>query len=111
MNMNLFESSPKDVTRLILVRHGRTSANQAGRIGAIKDYPLDETGKEQAARVARRLKRDFPIAVIYASPILRTKQTAQAVADEFGLGDIQFRDELKEYYFGMAADHTMEEIK
>ena len=111
MNMNLFESSPKDVTRLILVRHGRTSANQAGRIGAMKDYPLDETGKEQAARVARRLKRDFPIAVIYASPILRTKQTAQAVADEFGLGDIQFRDELKEYYFGMAADHTMEEIK
>jgi len=109
MNMNLFESSPKDVTRLILVRHGRTSANQAGRIGAMKDYPLDETGKDQAARVAQRLK-DFPISTIYSSPILRTKQTAQAIADEFGY-DIQFRDDLKEYFFGMAADRTMEEVK
>lgn len=110
MNMNLFESSPKDVTRLILVRHGRTSANKAGRIGAMKDYPLDEIGKDQAARVARRLK-SFPISTIYSSPIMRTKQTAQAIADELGFADIQFRDDLKEYYFGIAADHTMEEVR
>ena len=109
MSMNIFESNPEDVTRLILVRHGRTSANEAGRIGALKDYPLDEIGKAQAQKVALRLK-NFPVSAIYSSPILRTAQTAQTIADHFGL-NVQFRDELKEYYFGLAADHTMEEIK
>ncbi len=107
--MNIFVSNPDDVTRLILVRHGRTSANKDAKIGALKDYPLDEVGSEQAARVAKRLK-EFNISAIYSSPILRTRQTAQAIADVLGL-NIEFRTELQEYYFGTIADHTMEEIK
>ncbi len=108
-NMNIFASDPKDGTRLILVRHGRTSANKDAKIGSVKDYPLDEIGIEQAHRVAKRLK-DFNISAIYSSPILRTRQTAQAIADVIKL-DIEFRTELQEFFFGSIADHTMEEIK
>ncbi|MGV8025966.1 MAG: histidine phosphatase family protein [Anaerolineaceae bacterium] len=107
--MNIFASDPKDGTRVILVRHGRTSANKDAKIGSVKDYPLDEVGNDQAQRVAKRLK-DFNISAIYSSPILRTKQTAQAIADRIGL-NIAFRKELQEFIFGSIADHTMEEIK
>lgn len=107
--MNIFESNPEDVTRLILIRHGRTSANKAGRIGALKDYVLDDVGQEQVRKMSQRMK-EFPVSTIYASPVLRTKQTAQAIADEFDL-NIDLRDDLKEYFFGFAADLTMEEIK
>jgi probable phosphoglycerate mutase len=107
--MNIFSCNEKDVTRLILVRHGRTSANKEEKIGSMKDYPLDEIGVEQARRVANRLK-DFKISAIYASPILRTRQTAQAIADTLQLG-INIRPELQEFFFGSVADHTMEEIK
>ena len=107
--INIFECDPKDITRLILVRHGRTSANKDAKIGSIKDYPLDEIGIAQVQRVAKRLK-DFNISAIYSSPILRTKQTAQAIADTVQL-TIEFRTELQEFFFGSIADHTMEEIK
>jgi broad specificity phosphatase PhoE len=107
--MNIFASDPKEGTRLILVRHGRTSANKDAKIGSVKDYPLDEIGIDQAQRVAKRLK-DFNITALYSSPILRTKQTAQAIADAVKL-NIEFRTELQEFYFGSIADHTMEEIK
>lgn len=107
--INLFASDPKYVTRLILVRHGRTGANKESRISSEKDYSLDETGMDQAKKVAQRLK-DFNISALYASPILRTKQTAEFISKALGL-KIEFKDDLKEYSFGSIADHTMEEVE
>ena len=50
---NFFESELKDVTRLILVRHGRTNHNIEARFGILDECPLDEVGRDQAKRVAK----------------------------------------------------------
>lgn len=64
--------------RLVLARHGRTRANADGIIqGALLDPPLDEEGWAQAARLAAAVG---PLDAVYASPLLRARQTALAVA-------------------------------
>lgn len=79
---NLRTAPPHDVTRLFLVRHGSTAANERLPFvlqGCEIDGPLTETGFRQAAALARHLK-DFEIHAIYTSPLLRARQTAAAVA-------------------------------
>jgi len=68
-------------TTLILVRHGEIPGNKHGYVGGSTDEPLNDTGREQAARVAAHLKDTEPdIAAIYASPLLRAWHTAGAIA-------------------------------
>ena len=61
---------------VILVRHGRTTANAAGILaGRTAGVGLDETGVEQARRVGERLAA-VPLARIVTSPLERCRQTA-----------------------------------
>jgi probable phosphomutase (TIGR03848 family) len=65
---------------VILVRHGRSSANTSGVLaGRTPGVKLDEVGLEQAAKVAERLA-ELPLAAIVTSPLDRCKQTAAAIA-------------------------------
>jgi probable phosphoglycerate mutase len=66
---------------LILVRHGRTALNAAGRLQGRIDEPLDDVGQLQAKAVAARVERMGPVDELIASPLRRTQQTA----DAFGL--------------------------
>lgn len=66
-------------TRLLLVRHGRTDWNIAGRFQGQHDIPLDDLGRRQAAAVARRLSAERPLA-IYTSDLSRAFDTASAIA-------------------------------
>ncbi|TWH03920.1 putative phosphomutase (TIGR03848 family) [Nocardioides sp. J9] len=66
---------------LLLVRHGRTTANASGVLaGRTPGVVLDDTGVEQAARAGARIAA-VPIARLVTSPQERCKQTAKAVAD------------------------------
>lgn len=70
------------MTRLFLVRHGSTAANEKLPFvlqGCEIDGPLTATGQRQAAALARGL-REFEIQAIYSSPLLRARQTAGAIA-------------------------------
>jgi probable phosphomutase (TIGR03848 family) len=68
------------VATVILVRHGRTSANVGGVLaGRTPGVRLDEAGMEQARRTAARLAT-VPLAAVVSSPLERCRQTAQAVA-------------------------------
>ena len=60
---------------LLLVRHGRTDANAQGLLLGRLDPPLSDEGRAQAAALAARIPRD---ARVIASPLLRTRQTAEA---------------------------------
>ena len=60
---------------LLLVRHGRTDANAQGLLLGRLDPPLSDEGQEQAAALARKIPAD---ARVIASPLLRTRQTAEA---------------------------------
>ncbi|MGI8524020.1 MAG: histidine phosphatase family protein [Nocardioides sp.] len=64
---------------VILLRHGRTSANAAGVLaGRLPGVALDEVGLEQAGRAAERLAA-VPLTGVVSSPLERCRQTARAV--------------------------------
>ncbi|MEO9323844.1 histidine phosphatase family protein [Nocardioides sp. C4-1] len=66
---------------VILVRHGRTTANASGTLaGRLPGVRLDDVGTEQARRTGERLAV-VPLAGIVSSPLERCKQTAKALLD------------------------------
>ncbi len=65
---------------VVLLRHGRTSANADGVLAGWSDVGLDETGTQQAKAVAERL-RGVPLKGLYSSPLPRCRQTIGAVAE------------------------------
>lgn len=65
---------------VILVRHGRSSANAQGVLaGRTSGVKLDDVGREQAISAAERLGV-VPLARIVTSPLERCRQTARAIA-------------------------------
>jgi probable phosphomutase (TIGR03848 family) len=64
---------------VLLVRHGRTTANVGGVLaGRTPGVLLDETGERQAAALAARLA-PIPLAAVVTSPMERCRQTAAAL--------------------------------
>lgn len=67
------------VPTIVLVRHGRTSANERGILaGRSPGVTLDEVGQEQATALARRLAA-VPFTTIVTSPLERTRETAEHI--------------------------------
>lgn len=68
------------VTTVLLVRHGRTTANSSGILaGWTPGVHLDDLGREQVKRLAERLA-PVPLHAVVSSPLERCRQTAQQVA-------------------------------
>ncbi len=65
-------SSPK---RLAFLRHGVTAWNRLGRIQGRTDIPLDAEGRAHLDRLA--LPAGWENATLHASPLLRTRETAE----------------------------------
>jgi probable phosphomutase (TIGR03848 family) len=64
---------------VILVRHGRTTANASGVLaGRTAGVSLDDVGRTQAQATAERLA-PVPLVAVVSSPLERCKQTAAAV--------------------------------
>ena len=59
---------------LLLLRHGRTTANADGGLAGHRPVELDDTGRAQAAAVGERL-RGVPLAAVVSSPLIRCRQT------------------------------------
>lgn len=71
----------KDSTRVILVRHGRSTFNQLQLYQGSSDASvLTEQGYETARQVGKFLK-DEAIAAIYTSPLQRVQQTVDAMIE------------------------------
>lgn len=68
------------MAKIYLVRHGESVANTKGIYqGQTYDTPLSAMGKRQAMALARYFE-NVTIDKIFASPLIRTKETAQKVA-------------------------------
>lgn len=64
---------------VILVRHGRTTANASGVLaGRSEGVKLDDVGQEQASSAAQRLAV-VPLVAVVSSPLERCRQTAEAI--------------------------------
>ena len=67
------------MTLVLLVRHGLTAGTGTVLTGRTPGIPLDDRGREQAAALAARLAA-VPLDAIVTSPMLRCRQTADAIA-------------------------------
>lgn len=73
------------MTRVILVRHGETEWNRVERFRGHANVMLNENGRKQAQATGARVARMWQPTAIYASPLSRAVDTAQAIADHFGI--------------------------
>ena len=72
------------MTQLILVRHGETDWNAAGRLQGHTDRPLSDYGRQQARRLADELVGD-EFDAIYASDLARARETAEIAGERLHL--------------------------
>ena len=86
------------MTTLLLVRHGETDWNAAGRLQGHTDRPLNEYGRSQAEALAERLAGDV-IDAVYASDLARARETAGIVAARLGL-PVAVHADLREKNWG-----------
>ncbi len=93
---------------LYIVRHGETTWNSENRIQGHSDPGLSKLGHTQAMLLARRFK-NIKIDRIYASPLLRTMQTALPVSKTKRLRIIK-RECLKEVMLGDWEGMTTDEV-
>jgi probable phosphoglycerate mutase len=89
------------VTFLTLVRHGQTDWNLQRRIQGSTDIPLNDTGRGHA-RDAAALLADGTHHAIYASPLVRARQTAEIIAESLGLPSPGLSPDMREREFGEA---------
>jgi probable phosphomutase (TIGR03848 family) len=87
------------VTTVILLRHGRSTANVSGVLaGRTAGIGLDETGREQAGRLVERLA-GLPIAAVVSSPLQRCRETVAPLAAARDL-DVAVEEQLTEVDYG-----------
>jgi isoleucyl-tRNA synthetase len=97
------------VTRVVFVRHGESIKNVENRMSsAVDKHPLTAKGEKVAKEAGQKLK-DFDVDVIYSSPVLRAKQTADILAGELGL-EVKTDDRLWEIRNGDWEEKTLDEI-
>lgn len=95
------------MTALLLVRHA-TTASTGKRLGGHTSAPLDEGGRAQAEAAAERL-RDVPLKAIYASPLPRTRETAEILATSHKL-DVRDCEGVIEVDYGQWTDRPLAQV-
>jgi phosphoserine phosphatase len=72
---------PNRGPRFLLVRHGETDWNRAGKFQGQIDVPLNDNGRNQASLAAEFLKT-IQIDFAFTSPMSRPKETAQIILQD-----------------------------
>ena len=95
------QSLSPNSTRVILVRHGRSTYNEQGRYqGCSDESVLTEKGKKTAYQIGRVLQ-SIDIDIIYSSPLKRVRETTQQIINarnsfKVSIPPLIFTDKLKE---------------
>src|ERR1700731_3798569 len=96
-------------TVTVLLRHGQTPMSVQKRYAGRTDVPLTDVGVQQATAAAKRLA-SAGLGAIVPSPLLRTVQTAQAVAAVTGV-PVVTDDGFRETDFGAWEGLTFAEVR
>src|SRR5512143_1077725 len=98
------------MTILLLIRHATNDYVNEGRLaGWTPGVHINARGQREADALARRLNH-ISISAIYASPLERAVETAQAVASCQKL-DVQIRQELGELATGEWTGKLVKELE
>ncbi|MEV5748698.1 bifunctional RNase H/acid phosphatase [Actinoallomurus sp. NPDC052308] len=96
-------------TTTLLLRHGETPYSGERRFAGTGDIPLTDTGLVQA-RAAGKALAGRGIEAIVTSPLKRTRQTAQEVAQALDV-PVRVEDDLRETDFGDWEGYTFAEVR
>ena len=96
-------------TRVYLVRHGATELTAEDRFAGAIDVRLSDEGREQARLLGKRLAKD-PINVAFASPMVRTMDTAALIVAPHGI-PVTPVDGLREIAHGRWERKTRAEVE
>lgn len=80
--------------KIYLIRHGQTTGDLEDRYGGNYEDHLTETGREQAKKLAEKL-RHSGIEVLFCSPKVRAQETAEIIAGEIGC-KVEVVDDIRE---------------
>ncbi|MFA5029938.1 MAG: class I tRNA ligase family protein [Patescibacteria group bacterium] len=113
----LYKSSsdnPPQITKVIFVRHGEAENNISHiNSNSLDKYPLTKKGagqvSESAAKIKEILAESSTKAVIFSSPVLRTKESAEIISHYLGL-KYELSDEIKEVDFGIVEGKQLDEL-
>jgi len=96
---------------VLLVRHGRTTANAAGLLaGRAAGVGLDQIGRDQAALTGTRLAT-VPLVAVVTSPLERCQQTAEYIIDrQAGAPHTSVDPDLTECDYGQWQGRTLSEL-
>ncbi|MEG9246643.1 histidine phosphatase family protein [Arthrobacter sp. Soc17.1.1.1] len=96
---------------VILVRHGRTTANATGTLaGRTPGVSLDQVGLDQAARTGERLAA-VPVVGVVSSPLERCRQTARSILDrQTGTPHAPLDPDLTECDYGQWQGRALKEL-
>lgn len=102
-------------TELLLVRHGQTAWNAAGRWQGHADPALSNLGREQVRALASTLRagraeRDATWSGLLASDLRRARETAEILGEVLGL-EVEIESRLRELDVGEWAGLTRSEIE
>jgi len=95
-------------TRVLLLRHGQSEWNAAGRWQGQADPPLSELGLHQAAVAATKVGA---VDAIVSSDLQRASVTADVFAEALGIGPVIIEPGLRERDAGEWSGHTRAEIE
>ena len=98
------------MTRLILIRHGQSEANEQNRFAGQTDVPLTDLGRAQAESAARYLVAHEKIDKIYSSDLRRAHNTALPTSVLTGVPIIDAK-ELREICAGIWEGRLANEIE
>lgn len=97
------------ITRIFLVRHGATTLTAEDRFAGATNVQLSEEGRQQARCLAERLA-DVSVTAVYASPLDRTRETAEILAKPHRL-PVETRDGLREISHGHWEGMTRQDVE
>ncbi len=86
--------------RFLIIRHGETDWNRAGRFQGQIDVPLNDYGRVQAGQ-AREFLQAVPIDFAFTSPMLRPKETAEIILQAHPAVVLQTNADLQEISHGL----------
>jgi broad specificity phosphatase PhoE len=95
---------------LIMVRHGESEGNRDRRFTTTPDAPLTDLGREQAARVARRIESLFRPHRVIASPYSRARETGEIIASALRL-PAEIEPGLYERNFGYLKGQSYDAVR
>jgi len=94
---------------LLLIRHALNDWADKKLAGWTPGVSLNAEGCAQVEALVKQLA-DVPLAAVYSSPLERTMETAQPVADAHGLA-VRVREALGEVRYGEWTGRSLEELQ